>query len=80
MICKLDELKDKQVVCLKNGAVIGTVSDIEINTDDGRLTAIVIYGKRSFLGVFGRENDVTIPWNDIEVIGNETILVKTEKF
>ncbi len=80
MICKLDELKDKQVVCVKNGAVIGNVSDVELNTDDGRLTSIVIYGKHSFLGLFGKENDVIIPWSDIEVIGNETILVKTENF
>lgn len=80
MICKVDELKDKQVVCVKNGSVIGNVSDVELNTDDGKLTSIVIYGKHSFLGLFGKENDIIIPWNDIEVIGNETILVKTENF
>ncbi len=80
MICKIDELKDKQVVCLKNGAVIGNVSDVEFNTESGQLTSIIIYGKNHFLGLFGRENDIIIPWNDIDVIGNETILVKTENF
>ena len=80
MSCKIGDLRNKQVVCVKNGSVIGNVSDVELNTDDGKLTSIVIYGKHSFLGLFGKENDIIIPWNDIEVIGNETILVKTENF
>ena len=80
MICKVDDLKEKQVVCVKNGSVIGTVSDVEFNTENGTLTSLVIYGKHSFLGLFGKESDIIIPWSEIEVIGNETILVKTEKF
>ena len=26
----------------------------------------------------GREEDIVVPWNDIKVIGNETVLVDTE--
>ncbi len=80
MICRIDELRDKQVVSVKNGCVMGTVSDVEINTETGNLTSIVIYGRSHFLGFFGRENDIIIPWKDIEVIGSETILVNTETF
>lgn len=80
MICKVDDLREKQVVCVKSGSVIGNVSDVEFNTESGTLTSLVIYGKHSFLGLFSRENDIIIPWSEIEVIGNETILVKTEKF
>jgi len=79
MICKVDELKDKQIVNVKNGAVIGNVSDIEINTDSGNITSLIIYGKNHFLGLFGRDNDIVIPWEEIEVIGAETILVKSDK-
>ena len=78
MTCRIDELKDKQVVCVKNGMVMGTVSDVELDTDTGQLTAIVIFGKSKFLGLFGKENDIIIPWKDIEVIGTETVLVNTE--
>ncbi len=75
MIFRIDELKDKQVVCVKNGGILGNVSDIEFDTESGQLTAIVIFGKNHFLGLFGKENDIVIPWDEIEVIGNETILV-----
>ena len=78
MLCRIDELKNKQVVCVKNGAVLGNVSDIEINTQNGAVNSLIIYGKNHFLGIFGRDNDIIIPWQDIEVIGNETVLVRTE--
>ncbi len=78
MICRVDELKDKQVVCIKNGNVIGNVSDIEINSETGQITSVVIYGKNRFMGIFGRDNDISLPWEQISVIGPETILVNTE--
>ena len=78
MLCRIDELKNKQVVSVKNGAVLGRIDDVEINTDTGTINSVVIFGKNHILGIFGRENDIIIPWNDIEIIGSETVLVKTE--
>lgn len=78
MLCRIDELKNKQVVSVKSGAMLGRIDDVEINTDTGTINAVVIFGKNHILGIFGRDNDIVIPWNDIEVIGSETVLVKTE--
>ena len=78
MLCRIDELKNKQVVSVKNGAVLGRIDDVEINTDTGTINSVVIFGKNHILWIFGRENDIIIPWNDIEIIGSETVLVKTE--
>ena len=38
----------------------------------------MIAGRPRFLGLFGREDDIIIPWKEIEVIGQETILVNTD--
>ena len=76
MIERIAELKDRQVVCVGDGAILGYVSDIELDTENGKLSAIVIYGKPKALGIFGREDDIVIPWENIEIIGDETILVK----
>lgn len=78
MSCRIDELKNRQVVCVKNGCVLGYVSDIELDTEAGRLTALVIYGRPKLFGIMGHEADIVIPWSDISVIGNETILVSTD--
>lgn len=78
MTCRIAELRNKQVVCVKNGCVLGYISDVEINTADGRLEAIVIFGRLRFFGLLGREDDIIIPWHEIEVIGRETVLVNTD--
>ncbi len=77
MIERIAELKDRQVICLKNGALLGIVGDIELDTETGRLSSIVIFGKNRGFGLFGRDDDIVIPWDEIEIIGNETILVKS---
>ena len=78
MLCRIDDLKNKQVVRVKDGCVLGFVSDVELDTASGNLNSIVIFGRLRFFGLLGREEDIVIPWNDIKVIGAETILVNTE--
>ena len=78
MLCRIDDLKNKQVVCVKDGCVLGFISDVEMDTESGNLTSIIIFGRLRFFGLLGREDDIIIPWNDIKVIGSETVLVNTE--
>ena len=78
MNCRIADLKNKQVVCIKNGCVLGYIYDIEFNTSDGSLTAIIIPGRPRFCGLFGHEDDIVLPWSEIEVIGQETVLVTTD--
>ncbi len=78
MTCRIDELRNKQVVCVGDGVVLGFVSDIELDTANGMLTSIIIFGRLRFFGLLGREEDIIIPWQDIRVIGSETILVQTD--
>ena len=78
MSCRIDDLRNKQVVCVKDGCVLGFVSDVEFDTESGILTAIIIYGRLRFFGLFGREADTVIPWKDIVVIGEETVLVSSD--
>ena len=78
MNCRIAELRNKQVVCVKNGKVLGYISDIELDTHSGSLISLIIYGRPRFLGLFGKAEDIVIPWCDIEVIGPETVLVKSD--
>ena len=78
MNCRIADLRNKQVVCLKNGCVLGFITDVELNTQSGSLEAIVIGGKLRAMGLFGKEEDIVIPWREIDVIGRETVLVTTD--
>ena len=75
MHCRIQDLRHKDVICLADGAALGPVCDVEVDTADARLAAIVIYGRPRWCGLLGREDDCVIPWRDIQVIGEDTILV-----
>ncbi len=78
MTCRIVDLRNKQVVCVKSGEILGYVSDVEFNISTGMLESIIIFGKPKLIGLFGKYEDIVIPWSDIEVIGPETVLVKNE--
>ena len=75
MGCRIDELKSNEVVSIKDGCVLGYVSDVELDVDTGELVSIIIMGKPRLFGILGREEDIIISWKNIKVIGNETVLV-----
>ena len=78
MKVRIDDFRNKQVVSVKNGSVLGFVSDVEFDTESGKILSFVIFGKSRFFGLFGREDDIIIAWDEIEVIGNETVLVSSD--
>ena len=74
--CKSDDFRDKEVVNVCDGRKLGCISEIEFDVCDGKITAIVIYGKK---GMFGKgECDIVIPWHKIEKIGDDIILVNAD--
>ncbi|MDD6021255.1 MAG: YlmC/YmxH family sporulation protein [Oscillospiraceae bacterium] len=75
MRCCITDLRNKKVINAKNGCVLGNVCDVEIDTCTGKVVAIVIFGKLRCFGLMGRDDDIKIAWEDISVIGDETILV-----
>lgn len=78
MSCSITELRNKEVICKLNGTRIGNVDDVEFDTDSGRLVSIIIYGRGKVMGIFGKSDDFVIPWDSIDVIGEDTILVNCE--
>ncbi|MBP2649697.1 MAG: sporulation protein, YlmC/YmxH family [Firmicutes bacterium] len=75
-IC-VSDLKSKMVVNIIDGKQLGGIMDIEIDISTGRLTAIVVPGPGRFLGLFGRNEDIVIPWDKINKIGVDCILVES---
>ncbi len=76
----ISELKERDVVNILDGRRLGFVEDIEIDLNEGRVTAIVVPGRRRFLGLFGRTHDYVIPWEKIKKIGTDVILVELSTF
>ena len=75
MFCRITELHDKEVINVCDGNRLGCVDDVEVDTCSAKLTAIIIHGRPKLFGLLGHEDDVIIPWCEIEIIGEETVLV-----
>ncbi len=75
---KTSDLKIKEVINVVDGRRLGTITDIEIDLQSGRLTAIVVPGAGKFLGLFGKNDDIVIPWEKIHKIGLDVILVESD--
>lgn len=73
--CSTADLRRLEIVNLCDGARLGYATDFEFDIEDARLLSLVISGSGGLFG-FGREDDLIIPWNLIECIGEDTILVK----
>lgn len=76
MNCRIIDVRHKEVINVKDGVRLGCVNDLLIDMKCARIVAIIIYGRPKCFGLFGREDDIIIKWEDIEIIGDDTILVK----
>ena len=63
------ELCAKEVVQLSNGACLGKADDLELDTQTAQIQS---------LQLLGRDATLTIPWEEIDKIGVDAVLVRTE--
>jgi len=75
LLCRITDLRYKEVVNVRDGSCLGYVSDIEVDTVTAKVVSLIIYGRCKLFGLFFREEDIIIRWADIEVIGEDAILV-----
>lgn len=75
MTSRIEDLCRKDVININDGSRLGNISDVEIDMESGKVTGLVIYGRLKIFGLFGREDDVVVPWSDISKIGEDIVLV-----
>ena len=78
MICSFSGLRNKEIVNMKTGLKIGYVDDIELDTVSGAVVSLIVFGKPRAFGIMGRDEDIVIKCSNIELIGEDTILVNFE--
>lgn len=72
----LGELRQKDVINLQNGHLLGKVMDLEFNPVDGCVTGLMVPGVFSLGGYLrGERNGLVIGWEQIHKIGDDVVLV-----
>lgn len=80
MLVSFGEICGKEIINISDGRNLGFADDIIFEKETRKITALVVEGKPVFLGLFGREEDISVPWERIETIGKDTILINCEKY
>ncbi len=75
MGCTTLELREKDVINICNGQKLGKVSELEIDVDCGKVTAFIVVPE-GICSIFSTKHHVRVPWDKIEKMGKDTILVE----
>lgn len=73
------DFRHKEVIDISTGNRLGFMTDVDIDLESGRINSIIIPGKRRFFGLLPPEEDLIISWGRIQKIGEDIILVTTDK-
>jgi YlmC/YmxH family sporulation protein len=73
---RIEDLRYKEVINVHTGQKLGYVSDVEFSLTEGRVTALVVPGPVRCMGLLGREEDYVLPFDCIQRIGEDLIIVE----
>ena len=79
MQSRFSEFRYKEVINVRTGRRLGYVCDVEFTSPEGRVTALVVPGRARYFGLFGREDDYILPWECISRVGDDLILVESDR-
>lgn len=75
----LAELRQREVVDIMTGSRLGRVMDIEFSIETSQVVAIVVPGDFKVMNfVKGEKTGIIIPWEFVDKIGDDVILVRLD--
>ncbi len=72
---RMSELKQKEVINVKDCKRLGFVGDVDLDMKNGCLLSLIVPGPGCFCNFLGREKEYVIPFCDICQVGDDIILV-----
>ena len=72
---RISHLRQLELIDIRTGERLGFADDFAVDTETGKLLAIIRYGKERCFGLFGREKDHEFPFSCVRQIGRQIILL-----
>lgn len=69
------QLREKDVINLCDGSRLGYINELEFDTCNGQICALILCRSGGIFG-FSKESPIVLPWSRIECIGEDAVLVK----
>lgn len=74
--CRLSDIANKDVIVLSDGRKLGLVYDLEFDGVTGEILSLIVPSRPKFFGLFGKTREYLIPWEEINKIGRDSILIE----
>ena len=74
----LHDLSEKDVIQIKTGENLGRIDDVIFDEGTARLQSVVLRGRSHLFGLMGYDEDLIIPWEALNNIGTDVIMVDAE--
>ncbi len=71
-------VSEKDVVTIKTGKKLGKIDDLRFDPVSARIHSFVVFGRPKFFGLFGRDPDISIKYEEVVKFGTDVILVNCE--
>ena len=75
----LSLLCQKDIISVITGQNIGRADDLEFSLETATVENLVVFGRPKLFGLFGRGQDIKIPWKDVMTVGQDVILINTQE-
>lgn len=72
----ISDVKMKEVIDISTGERLGYIYDFEIDMEQGLITAMIAPGNTRGFNLFAKPSDLVIRWEDVVIIGRDTILIE----
>lgn len=70
------DFRQKEVINIKDGKMLGFVIDVDAELTNGAIKSIVVAQVGKLIKSLGGKNNITIPWSNVKLIGEDVILVE----
>lgn len=70
------ELRNKEVINVLSGRLLGNVCDIVLDLRKNIILGLIVPGNKSFFNIFKPCHEIFIPYNSICKVGEDVILVE----
>ena len=70
--------RHKEVISACDGTRIGFIDDVIVDTKCATVVSIVIFGRPGFFSLVGKCQDYIIPWEKIDLIGEDTVIISCQ--
>ena len=73
----LSDLTGKNIVNLYDGTRLGVIYEpnLSFDADTGSIEMLYLGGRNGFTGMWSEKNSLQIPWNSVQKVGQEVVIV-----